>query len=392
MSPRRTTKRTKGMQPSKNVKTRTARKDKTRVFVLLGTRKGAFIFESDRARKNWKMQGPHFAGWGVQHLTLDKRGGPPGTVFAALTSDVYGANVHRSSDLGKTWQMADGPAFPQESGKKVKRIWRVEPGHADRPNEVWAGVDPASLFKSEDGGQTLRPVPGLNDHPTRDQWQPGAGGLILHSIVPHPTDPKRMHVAISAAGVFRTEDGGATWTPKNRGTQACFLPEGQQWPEVGQCCHHLVMSPTHPDFLFQQNHCGVYRTENGGDEWTDIGEGLPAQFGFPMAAHSHEAQTIYVVPEVSDEYRYVPDGAFAVYRSRNGGRKWERLSRGLPAKGAYLHVFREGLATDTCDSCGVYVGTATGQVFFSRNAGDSWEVLADFLPPVYSVATAVVDG
>ncbi|MBI3764218.1 MAG: exo-alpha-sialidase [Chloroflexi bacterium] len=393
MSPQKTTKRAKSAKPAKRVTTRPVRKDRTRVLVLVGTRKGAFIFESDRARKKWAMTGPHMQGWGVNHITLDKRGGAPGVIFAAFNHEVYGANIHRSSDLGKTWQMADGPRFPTDAnaGKKVARIWRVEPGHASRPDEVWAGVDPASLFKSEDGGQTWSPVDSLNEHATREKWVPGAGGLILHSIIPHPSDPKRMHVAISAAGVFRTEDGGATWSPKNHGTKACFLPEGQQWPEVGQCCHHLVMSPTNPEVFFQQNHCGVYRTENGGDEWTDIGEGLPAKFGFPMAIHSHEEQTIYIVPEVSDEYRYVPGGAMAVYRSRNGGRKWERLSRGLPNKDAYLHVFREGMATDTCDSCGVYVGTGTGQVFFSRNAGDSWEMLADFLPPIYSVATAV-DG
>ena len=365
--------------------------DKSRVLVLVGTRKGAFIFESDRARKNWKMLGPHFAGWAVQHITLDRRSGPPGTLFAALYHDVYGANIHRSPDLGKTWQMADGPAFPKESEMKVKRIWRVEPGNAARPNEVWAGADPGALFRSEDGGQTWAPVPGLNDHPTREKhWFPGAGGLMVHCILPHPADPNRMHVAISAAGVFCTDDGGLSWSPKNHGTKACFLPEGQQWPEVGQCCHHLIASPANPDVLFQQNHCGVYRSDDAGDDWTDIGEGLPAHFGFPIAAHAHEAQTIYVVPEVSDEYRYTPEGALAVYRSRDGGDKWQRLARGLPAKGAYLNVLREGLATDACDPGGVYVGTSTGQVFYSRSEGDAWELLADFLPPVYSISTAVI--
>ena len=387
MSPVKTTRR-----PRPKPAARSTRQDKTRVLVLVGTRKGAFIFESGRARKQWKLSGPHFAGWGVNYLALDQRQGQPGTLFAALNHDVYGANIHRSPDLGQTWQMADGPAFPKDDGRTVKRIWRVEPGHAARPNEVWAGVDPGALFKSEDGGMTWSPVDGLNNHPTRDKWFPGAGGLMVHCILPHPADPNRLHVAISAAGVFRTDDGGQTWTPKNQGTQACFLPEGQQWPEVGQCCHHLVMSPKNPDWLFQQNHCGVYRSTDAGDSWTSIYDRLPSKFGFPIAVHAHEAQTIYVIPEKSDEYRYVPDGAPAVYRSRDGGGKWERLARGLPEKSAYLNVLREGLAADACDPCGVYLGTSTGQVFYSRDEGDRWELLADFLPPVYSIAAAVAEG
>jgi len=363
------------------------RQDKARVLVLVGTRKGAFIFQSDRARMQWKMLGPHFPGWGVQHLALDQRAEP--TLFAALYHDVYGANIHRSQDFGQTWQMADGPKFPTEATLKVKRIWRVEPGHAARPNEVWAGADPGALFKSEDGGQTWAVVDGLTYHPTREgNWFPGAGGLMVHCILPHPTDPNRMHVAISAAGVFRTDDGGQTWSPKNRGTQACFLPEGQQWPDVGQCCHHLIVSRANPDLFFQQNHCGVYRSDDAGDSWSSIAEGLPAHFGFPMSILGE--QTIFVVPEVSDEYRYTPGGVFGVYRSRNGGRTWQKLSRGLPQKDAYLNVLREGLATDTCSPGGVYVGTSTGQLFYSRDVGDSWHVLADTLPPVYSVSVAGV--
>lgn len=363
-------------------------KDKAQVLVFVGTKKGAFVFESNRARKQWKMTGPHFAGWSAHHVVYDKR---DGTVFAALNHDVYGSNIQHSRDLGATWEMADGPAFPKDSGRNVKRIWRVEPGHPSRPKEAWAGVDPGSLFKSEDGGHTWAPIESLNNHPTREElWQPGAGGLMVHCIVPHATDPNRMAVAISAAGVFRSDDGGATWAAKNRGTQACFNPEGKQWPEAGQCCHHLVASPTNPDLLFQQNHCGVYRSENGGDEWKDIGAGLPAKFGFAMGILGE--QTIFVVPEVSDEYRYAPDGALAVYRSRNGGREWERLARGLPDKGAYLAVLREAMATDACDPGGVYFGTSTGQIFYSRDEGDKWELLADFLPSVYSVSTAIVEG
>jgi photosystem II stability/assembly factor-like uncharacterized protein len=366
------------------------RRAKQRLMVVIGTRKGAFLYHGDTSRQKWEMDGPHFPGWAVQHLSFDRRTGSPGSLFAALSHDVYGTNIHRSADLGATWQMADGPVFPPDSGKKLVRLWRVEPGHASRPNEVWAGGDPAALFKSEDGGLTWRPMAGINEHPTRDQWFPGAGGLMVHCILIHPTNPDCMYVAISAAGVFRTDDGGQTWQPRNQGTWACFNPEGQQWPQVGQCCHHLVMSPADPDVLFQQNHCGVYATNDGGASWSAIDDGLPARFGFPIGI-SASGSSLYVVPEVSDEYRYAPNGEFAVYRSRSLGQRWQKLSRGLPRQEAYLNVFREGLATDDCEPGGVYVGTSTGEVFYSRDEGDHWHTLAQHLPPVYCVAAAVLD-
>jgi len=366
---------------------RTAPRDKTRVYVFIGTRKGAFIFKSDRARRVWKLRGPHFAGWGVQHILRDPRSG---MLYAALHHDVYGPNIHRSPDMGKTWEMADGPRFAEGSGKKVGRIWHVQPGHLSQPGVVWAGADPGALFKSEDGGQSWAEVAGINDHPTRENWFPGAGGMMVHTIIPHPTNPERMFVAISAAGVFRSDDGGTTWQPKNQGVRADFLPD--KYPEVGQCCHHLVISPEDPDVLFQQNHCGVYRTEDAGDTWTDIGTGrLPATFGFPMAIHPRKGRTVYVVPEVSDEYRYTPEGKFRVYRTRNGGERWQALGKGLPQRDAYLNVLREAMAADACEPGGLYVGTSTGQVFYSRDEGDNWQTLAETLPPVYAISTAVVE-
>ncbi len=362
--------------------------DKTRVLVFAGTRKGAFIFESDTKRENWKINGPHFAGWSLQHMKYDHR---TGNLYASLDHMVYGSNIHKSADFGENWEMVEGPHFPEGGERTVERIWHVQPGHDSRPGVVWAGVDPGSLFKSEDDGKTWLSVDGINNHPTREKWEPGAGGLMVHTVVQDPSNADRMFVAISAAGVFRTEDGGASWQPKNVGVLADFLPE--HYPEVGQCCHHLVMSPDNADVLYQQNHCGVYRTVDGGDHWTDIGTGrLPSTFGFPMAIHPRDGKTIYVVPMVSSEYRYTPEGKFRVFRSRNGGDSWEGLGNGLPQENAYLNVFREALATDSCDPAGVYVGTGSGQLFYSRNEGDSWQAINYTLPPVYSIGTAVING
>jgi photosystem II stability/assembly factor-like uncharacterized protein len=361
--------------------------DETRVLVLAGTRKGAFIFESDQARQKWLVHGPHFAGWTMQHMKYDGRSG---FLYAALDHAVYGSNVHRSADLGRNWEMVGAPEFAEGDERTVQRIWHVQPGHDDRPGLIWAGADPGALFRSEDDGHTWSPVDGINDHPTRDQWQPGAGGMMVHTIIQDPRDAERMFVAISAAGVFRSEDGGRSWQPKNQGVRADFLPD--TYPEVGQCCHHLVMSPENSNILYQQNHCGVYRSTDSGDSWQDIGtDRLPATFGFPMAMHPRKGGTLYVVPQTSDSFRYTPDGRFRVYRSDNGGDDWQALARGLPQENAYLNVFREGLATDGLDPAGVYVGTGTGQLFYSRDEGDNWQTLSDTLPPIYSVGTAVID-
>ncbi|HET6445132.1 MAG TPA: exo-alpha-sialidase [candidate division Zixibacteria bacterium] len=362
--------------------------DKARVLVFAGTRKGAFVFESDTRRENWKVNGPHFAGWSLQHMKYDPRSG---ILYASLDHMVYGSNIHMSPDLGKTWELVDGPHFPEGEERTVDRYWHVQPGHKSQPGLIWAGVDPGSLFKSEDDGKTWHAVDGINNHPTRENWSEGAGGMMVHTVIQDPVNADRMFVAISAAGVFRSDDGGMSWQPKNKGVLADFLPE--HYPEVGQCCHHLVMSPENSDVLYQQNHCGVFRTKDGGDSWTDIGtDRLPSTFGFPMAIHPRDGNTIYVVPLVSSEYRYAPDGRFRVYRSNSGGDSWEGMSSGLPQDNAYLNVFREGLATDSCDPAGVYVGTGSGQLFYSRNEGNSWQAISYTLPPVYSVGTAVIDG
>jgi photosystem II stability/assembly factor-like uncharacterized protein len=314
-----------------------------------------------------------------------------GFFYAALDHAVYGSNLHRSADLGQSWQMVGAPNFPEGEERTVTRLWHIQPGHASQPGLLWLGADPGALFRSHDDGQTWTAVAGINHHPTRDQWQPGAGGMMVHTIVQDPTDADRTFVAISAAGVFRTEDGGESWQAKNDGVRADFLPD--KYPLVGQCCHHLVMSPEDPDVLYQQNHCGVFRSLDGGDSWQDIGTGrLPATFGFPMAIHPRHGRTVYIVPQESDEFRYTPEGKFRVYRTRDGGESWQGLTSGLPQENAYLNVFREGLAADNLDPAGIYVGTGTGELFYSRDEGDDWHTLSDTLPPVYSVGTATMSG
>jgi len=360
---------------------------KKKVFVLVGTHKGAFIFSSDEGRKKWSINGPLLKGADVNEMILDLRGDP--TLFACANSYWWGPNVHVSRDFGKTWKQSDsGIKFDEKSGKTVARVWHISPGLKSEPNVLYAGVDPGALFRSDDAGKSWKEIESLTNHPTRQRWTPGAGGLMVHCSCIDPNNAKKMFVGISAAGVFCTEDGGVSWEPRNKGVLADFLPD--KHPEVGQCTHHLDFNPSKPNVLYQQNHCGVYRSDNEGKDWIDISEGLPSRFGFPLQVHPHDPDTIYVIPEEGAEFRGPVGGKFGVYRSTNKGGRWKKLTKGLPTRNMYAHVHRQGMAADQCEKSGVYVGTSGGQILFSRNEGDSWHLLADWLPAIYSVRTAVV--
>ena len=350
------------------------------LVILAGTRKGLFLLRGDEDRRTWKLEGPHLTGWEIFHAMLDPR---DGTLYAATQSYAYGATVHRSSDLGQNWERAEEIGLPEESGLKLERTWHVEPGAQEEPDTLWLGGAPGVLLRSNDRGVSWEVVKGILEHPTREQWQPGAGGMCCHSIQIDPTDRNRMYVGISAAGVFRSEDAGESWTPANKGTSADYLPE--QYPEVGQCVHKLLLHPQRPERLWQQNHFGTYRSDDRGDNWERLdGNGLPSGFGFPIALHPREPDTAFVVPEESDENRVTANGRLAVYRTRDGGQSWEVSANGLPEQ-AWIAVLREGMATDRLDPVGVYVGTQSGSVFVSPNGADEWVEAASQLPPVLSV-------
>lgn len=355
-----------------------------KILLLAGTKKGLFVFTSpDRAR--WDLLGPFLHGKEINHAVFDPR---DGRIHATANDPWFGSRLTWSADWGRSWQEPSaGPAFAPESGLKLDRVWHLAPGRGAN-GTLFAGVAPAALFRSDDHGQTWQEVAGLSQHPTRPRWQPGGGGLCLHTIVLDPADPRRMFVAISAAGTFGTEDGGRTWRPLNRGVRAEFMPD--KFPEVGQCVHKLGMSAGRPGLLFQQNHCGVYRSDSAGESWQEITAGLPSDFGFPLAVHPREPETIYVLPLKGAEFRCPPEGKLRVFRSRNGGRTWEALANGLPQEQAFAGAYREGMTTDRLDPAGVYFGTNTGKIFVSRDEGDSWSVLADNLPPVFSVSAALL--
>jgi photosystem II stability/assembly factor-like uncharacterized protein len=364
----------------------------SRVRVLVGTRKGAFVLTSDGQRQQWKVSGPHFGGWEIYHVA----GSPadPARLYASQSTGWFGQLIQRSDDGGTTWQPVgnefsydglpgthqwyDGTSHPWE----FARVWHLEPSLID-PDMVYAGVEDAALFRTVDGGHTWQELSGLRDHDSGSSWQPGAGGMCLHTIVQHPTDARRIFVAISAAGVFRTDDAGKTWRPVNRGLRSEQIPDPTA--EVGHCVHRLAMHPSRPDVLFMQKHWDVMRTDNAGESWQEISGDLPTDFGFVIDVHAHEPDTIYVIPITSDTEHYPLEGALRVYRSRTGGHHWEPLIRGLPQRDCYVNVLRDAMAIDSLDPCGVYFGTTGGQVYASADAGDNWAPIVRDLPAVLSV-------
>jgi photosystem II stability/assembly factor-like uncharacterized protein len=364
----------------------------SRVRVLVGTRKGAFILTSDGARTSWNVDGPHFPGWEMYHI----KGSPvdPDRLYASQSSGWFGQIIQRSDDGGKSWAPADnrfaydgipgthmwydGTPHPWE----FKRVWHLEPSLTER-DVVYAGVEDAALFKSTDGGASWKELSGLRKHGTGANWQPGAGGMCLHTIILDPSNANRMYIAISAAGAFRTDDGGATWTPINKGLRSPQLPD--QDAEVGHCVHHIAMHGSQPERLYMQKHWDVMRSDNAGDQWHEVSGNLPTDFGFPIEVHAHEPETIYVVPITSDSHHFPPEGKLRVYRSRTGGNEWEALTNGLPQQDCYVNVLRDAMAVDSLDACGVYFGTTGGQVYASPDAGDSWTAIVHDLPAVLSV-------
>ncbi|HEX8165166.1 MAG TPA: exo-alpha-sialidase [Beijerinckiaceae bacterium] len=356
------------------------------VLVLLGTKKGAFILESDVRRRSWELRGPFCETWPMNHVIADEA---TGAIYAAGGNEWFGPAVWKSTDLGETWTHSSQGLSYAAGEQPIKSVWSL----ARNGTRLYAGVEPAGLFRSDDGGETWAHVAGLRDHPSRPEWQPGGGGLILHSIVLHPDDDKRIWVGISAGGVFHTSDGGATWEARNRGTRADFLPEGQRYPEHGQCVHSLAMAPGMPDRLYQQNHCGMYVSEDGGRRWESIETGLPSSFGFPAAAHPRDPDTLYLVPLNGDiAGRFMPDAKAAVWRTRDAGRSWAALRAGLPQENVFFGVLRQALATDPLDPAGVYFGTGSGTLYASADEGDSWAAIAQHLPSISSVETLVIDS
>jgi hypothetical protein len=360
------------------------------VLLLVGTTKGLFLLRSaGPGRASWEVGGPHFPGHQVFAAALDSRGGRH-RLWAASHSHHFGAVLRSSDDFGRTWTPPgdSGLKFPADAGVSLKQIWQILPGRADEKDTLYCGVEPAALFQSRDDGATWSLVRGLQEHPHRPRWEPGGGGLCLHTILPDPADRRRLYVGISTGGVYRTDDGGRTWHARNSGIRADFLPD--KHPEFGQCVHKFVQHPARPERLFLQNHGGLYRSEDFGESWQDIGHGLPSDFGFPMAMHPHDPDTVFMLPLESDVFRCTPGGKLRVFRTRNAGKTWQPLAAGLPQQNALATILRDALATDTLEPAGVYFGTRGGEVYASRNEGDSWKLILRGLPPVACVKAAVV--
>jgi photosystem II stability/assembly factor-like uncharacterized protein len=385
----------------------------SQVRVLAGTRKGAFILTSDGKRQNWQVSGPHFSGWEMYHL----KGSPkdPNRIYASQTSGWFGQIIQRSDDGGKTWHQPGTPkgeptTAPDGSPKgesnkfkydaaaapltthqwydgtqhpwEFKRVWHLEPSLTD-PDTVYAGVEDAAIFRSTDGGENWQEIPGLRGHGTGPTWQPGAGGMCLHTIILDPKNPQRIWIAISAAGAFRTDDGGKSWKPINHGLRSQYIPDPDA--EIGHCVHHIAMNPKRPGVLFMQKHWDVMRSDDAGDNWKEVSGNLPTDFGFAIDVHAHEPETIYVVPIKSDGEHFVHEGKLRVFRSKTGGNEWEPLTKGLPQKDCYVNVLRDAMAVDSLDKCGIYFGTTGGQVYASPDAGDTWNPIVRDLPAVLSV-------
>jgi BNR/Asp-box repeat len=387
-----------------------------KVRVLVGTRKGAFVLTSDGKRQNWDVSGPHFAGWEIYHMKGSSA--DPNRIYASQSSGWFGQIIQRSDDGGKTWHQPGTPAgepkttpegMPKaesnkfvydtspENGKPLtthqwydgtphpwefKRVWHLEPS-LDNPDTVYAGIEDAALFRSTDGGKNWHELAGLRGHGTGPAWQPGAGGLCLHTILLHPTDPKRIFIAISAAGAFRTDDGGKSWKPINRGLHSLYIPNPTA--EVGHCVHRIAMNRSRPNVLFMQKHWDVMRSDDAGESWREVSGNLPTDFGFVIDVHAHEPDTIFVVPIKSDSEHFPLEGQLRVYRSRSGGNEWEPLTQGLPQRDCYVNVLRDAMSVDTLDPCGVYFGTTGGQVYGSADGGESWTAIVRDLPAVVSV-------
>ena len=388
----------------------------SKVRVLVGTRKGAFILTSDGKRKSWKINGPLFTGWEVYHM----KGSPvdPNRIFASQTSGWFGQVIQRSDDGGKTWfqpgtppgevkkspqgwPMGESNKFVYDTSEKTgkpltthqfydgtqhpwefKRVWHIEPSPVD-PNLAYAGVEDAAIFRTTDGGKSWQELSGLRGHGTGPRWQPGAGGMCLHTIILDKKNPNRIYVAISAAGAFRSDDAGKSWKPINKGLVSKYLPD--QTAEVGHCVHHIAMNPSKPDVLFMQKHWDVMRSDNAGDQWTEVSGNLPTDFGFVIDVHAHEPETIFIVPIKSDSEHFPLDGKLRVYRSKKGGNQWQELKKGLPERNCFVNVLRDAMAVDSLDKCGVYFGTTGGQVYASADSGNSWSAIAEHLPGVLSV-------
>jgi Protein kinase domain len=368
---------------------RHARVKRGDILLLVGTTKGAFILRSNRQRTKWEVGGPYFHGHSVYALAYDARAGQH-RIWTS-TQSYWGTMLRSSNDFGKTWTNPQQTPirFPADTGVSLKNIWQITPGRDDEPHVLYCGVEPAALFQTADGGETWSLVRGLFDHPHRPRWMPGNGGLSLHTIVLDPAERKRMYVAISSGGVYRTDDGGASWTAQNRGIRAIFMPN--KFPEFGQCVHKIALHPSRPERLFLQNHWGLYRSDDCGENWTDVANGVPSDFGFAMLVHPKNPNCAYVVPVESDEFRCSCDGRLRVYRTRNAGASWEPLMRGLPQKGAYETVLRDAMTADSLDPTGIYFGTRSGQLFASRDEGKTWHKIIEGFPAVVCVRSAVVE-